>query len=119
MAAKIFLTSLGKMGYQRSPCGGVAEWLMAADCKSARVSVREFESLPLHHRKTSSRHLGDWSQRGKGFFHIIDFFGFFISPLKIIDNWLKFYYYNLYLIGGFQNEVQHLVRDWNDGLFYG
>jgi hypothetical protein len=22
-------------------------------------------------------------------------------------------------IGGFQNEVQHLVRDWSDGLFYG
>jgi hypothetical protein len=22
-------------------------------------------------------------------------------------------------LGGFQNEVQHLVRDWSDGLFYG
>ena len=22
-------------------------------------------------------------------------------------------------IGGFQNEVQHFIRDWNDGLFYG
>jgi hypothetical protein len=21
--------------------------------------------------------------------------------------------------GGFQNEVQHFIRDWNDGLFYG
>jgi hypothetical protein len=28
--------------------GGVAEWLKAADCKSARVSVRWFESSPLH-----------------------------------------------------------------------
>jgi hypothetical protein len=29
--------------------GGVAEWLKAADCKSARVCVRWFESSPLHH----------------------------------------------------------------------
>ena len=28
---------------------GVAEWLKAADCKSARVCVRWFESNPLHH----------------------------------------------------------------------
>ena len=28
--------------------GGVVEWLKAADCKSARVSVRRFESYPLH-----------------------------------------------------------------------
>ena len=28
--------------------GGVAEWLKAADCKSARVSVRRFESYPHH-----------------------------------------------------------------------
>ena len=28
--------------------GRVAEWLMAADCKSARVSVRWFESSPFH-----------------------------------------------------------------------
>jgi hypothetical protein len=27
----------------------VVEWLKAADCKSARVSVRRFESYPLHH----------------------------------------------------------------------
>jgi hypothetical protein len=27
----------------------VAEWLKAADCKSARASVRWFESSPLHH----------------------------------------------------------------------
>jgi hypothetical protein len=26
----------------------VAEWLMAADCKSARESVRWFESSPFH-----------------------------------------------------------------------
>src|SRR5206468_12097232 len=31
------------------PRGEVAEWLKAADCKSARASVRWFESSPLHH----------------------------------------------------------------------
>src|SRR3954463_12054947 len=30
------------------PRGEVAEWLKAADCKSARASVRWFESSPLH-----------------------------------------------------------------------
>ena len=30
------------------PPGEVAEWLKAADCKSARASVRWFESSPLH-----------------------------------------------------------------------
>ena len=34
----------------RTP-GEVAEWLKAADCKSARASVRWFESSPLHHSK--------------------------------------------------------------------
>ena len=34
---------------QASPCGQVAEWLKAADCKSARASVRWFESSPVHH----------------------------------------------------------------------
>ena len=29
--------------------GQVAEWLKAADCKSARVCVRWFESSPVHH----------------------------------------------------------------------
>ena len=33
---------------RRAP-GEVAEWLKAADCKSARASVRWFESSPLHH----------------------------------------------------------------------
>ena len=28
----------------------MAEWLKAADCKSARASVRWFESSPVHHR---------------------------------------------------------------------
>ena len=28
--------------------GGVAEWLKAADCKSADVRLRRFESYPLH-----------------------------------------------------------------------
>ena len=31
--------------------GEVAEWLKAADCKSARASVRWFESSPLHQLK--------------------------------------------------------------------
>ena len=29
--------------------GQVAEWLMAADCKSADESLRWFESSPVHH----------------------------------------------------------------------
>ena len=33
----------------RDKPGEVAEWLKAADCKSARASVRWFESSPLHH----------------------------------------------------------------------
>ena len=32
--------------------GEVAEWLMAADCKSALLRVRWFESSPLHQRFT-------------------------------------------------------------------
>src|SRR4051812_48607983 len=36
-------------GFKFDPSGGVAEWLKAADCKSARDSVRWFESSPLHH----------------------------------------------------------------------
>src|SRR6516225_6812748 len=31
-------------------CGGVAERLKAADCKSADVRLRRFESYPLHQR---------------------------------------------------------------------
>ena len=37
---------------RRAP-GEVAEWLKAADCKSARASVRWFESSPLHHISSS------------------------------------------------------------------
>src|SRR5438309_8525919 len=36
------------------PRGEVAERLKAADCKSARASVRWFESSPLHHPKSGS-----------------------------------------------------------------
>ena len=39
----------------RIEIGGVAEWLKAADCKSARASVRWFESSPVHHRHFHSR----------------------------------------------------------------
>ena len=35
--------------------GWVAEWLMAADCKSARASVRWFESSPFHHPALARR----------------------------------------------------------------
>ena|GEM_PF-5027017 len=34
--------------------GGVAEWSMAADCKSARVSVHRFKSCLLHHPTPSA-----------------------------------------------------------------
>ena len=36
--------------------GEVAEWLKAADCKSARASVRWFESSPLHHAALLFKH---------------------------------------------------------------
>ncbi len=39
----------GAYGLKHNPDGGVAEWLKAADCKSAGVSLRRFESYPLHH----------------------------------------------------------------------
>jgi hypothetical protein len=42
-------TILPLRGFKFDPSGGVAEWLKAADCKSARDSVRWFESSPLHH----------------------------------------------------------------------
>ena len=41
--------------------GEVAEWLMAADCKSALLRVRWFESSPLHHcftEQVKSLHCG-------------------------------------------------------------
>src|SRR3546814_1100003 len=40
---------------QSGPQGQVAEWLKAADCKSARVSVRWFESSPVHHPSPSDQ----------------------------------------------------------------
>ena len=33
----------------RDDLGQMAEWLKAADCKSADVRLRRFESYPLHH----------------------------------------------------------------------
>ena len=36
-------------GIMRGYRGEVAEWLMAADCKSAGLHLRWFESSPLHH----------------------------------------------------------------------
>ncbi len=48
------------------PHGQVAEWLKAADCKSARVSVRWFESSPVHHPPppTSDQDHG-WNQHSR------------------------------------------------------
>ena len=61
MSAEVTLQSLafqisGVCHYGRSfawhnpgfTLGEVAEWLMAADCKSALLRVRWFESSPLH-----------------------------------------------------------------------
>ena len=39
--------------------GEVAEWLKAADCKSARASVRWFESSPLHQSQHGERAGGE------------------------------------------------------------
>ena len=56
-APKPRLTKPGRNPMTRSPLrraardrGGVAERLKAADCKSADVRLRRFESYPLHHR---------------------------------------------------------------------
>src|SRR6185369_1385818 len=46
---RMALTGSPRFAMERaSPSGQVAEWLKAADCKSARVSVRWFESSPVH-----------------------------------------------------------------------
>ena len=37
------------MAIMRAFGGGVPEWLKGADCKSAGVRLRWFESNPLHH----------------------------------------------------------------------
>jgi hypothetical protein len=49
--------------------GEVAEWLMAADCKSALLRVRWFESSPLHHFGKSLTDLvaGDSGMKQSGF----------------------------------------------------
>ena len=49
----------------RSGTGGVAEWLKAADCKSARDSVRWFESSPLHHHRAPAAQPDGASGRGR------------------------------------------------------
>ena len=36
----------------------MAEWLKAADCKSADVRLRRFESYPLHHNGGPGWRLG-------------------------------------------------------------
>src|SRR5204862_6734237 len=44
--------------------GGVAEWLKAADCKSADERLRRFESYPLHQRFATGRLNGAAPDRG-------------------------------------------------------
>ena len=47
-------------------CGQVAEWLKAADCKSARASVRWFESSPVHHNPPKPLVI-QWLEKGLPF----------------------------------------------------
>ena len=44
--------------------GGVAERLKAADCKSADVRLRRFESYPLHQRLGAEAWRGSWERTG-------------------------------------------------------
>src|SRR5258705_4328174 len=44
--------------HSRHASGEVPEWPKGADCKSAGVSLRRFESSPLHHHEASSMHAG-------------------------------------------------------------
>ena len=54
------LSSFWPQSRQRKvkPDGRVAEWLMAADCKSARVSVHRFKSCPFHHLNLQTPFMG-------------------------------------------------------------
>ena len=69
--AKPRLTTPGRNPMTRFPLrraacdrGGVAERLKAADCKSADVRLRRFESYPLHQRSRSRRDGGrQWVER--------------------------------------------------------
>ena len=45
--------------------GEVAEWLMAADCKSALLRVRWFESSPLHQRNDVDLYTYEVSDRAQ------------------------------------------------------
>jgi hypothetical protein len=76
-------------GFKFDPSGGVAEWLKAADCKSARDSVRWFESSPLHHDTDHRTRFSDRSAyaatvRAAGLF-------VFPIPLRSLDRrWAAF-----------------------------
>jgi hypothetical protein len=77
----------------------VAEWLKAADCKSARDSVRWFESSPLHHEPDHRTRFSDRSAyaaavRAAGLFvfpfsfsicHLIGVRPNFRSPIKLFQ----------------------------------
>ena len=45
-------------GHSRRASGEVPEWPKGADCKSAGVSLRRFESSPLHQHEAPSMHAG-------------------------------------------------------------
>ena len=55
----------------------MVEWLKAADCKSARVSVRRFKSYPLHHIVYGNRGRSEWVAR-------IVAAGALVTPGKIV-----------------------------------
>ncbi len=53
-AASLFKGATTHVRDHRGSWGQVAEWLKAADCKSARASVRWFESSPVHQNEGHS-----------------------------------------------------------------
>ena len=67
-------------GFKFDPSGGVAEWLKAADCKSARDSVRWFESSPLHHDTDHRTRFSDRSAPAV----VIGAAGLFVFPFSLL-----------------------------------
>jgi hypothetical protein len=54
-SSNVVLSNIQNVKILRTAYGGMAEWLKAADCKSARVRVRRFESFSLHRITTVTR----------------------------------------------------------------
>jgi hypothetical protein len=65
----------------------VAEWLKAADCKSARDSVRWFESSPLHHEPDHRTRFSDRSAHAAavGAACLIGVWPYFRPPIKFFQ----------------------------------